>query len=80
LHKQIGNMRVKEIIENHDHINHIELRSDIENGNIVGQYLTFEGKTLSNPEIWTISIDGSGIDYHYDSKKEYEEDVKILIQ
>lgn len=80
MHKQIEIMRIKKVVENHDHINHIELRSDIENDNIVGQYVTFEGKTSSNPETWTISIDGSGINYHYDSKTEYEEDVNILIQ
>ena len=73
-------MRIKAQTENHDHLNNIELRSDIENDNINGEYLIFKGKTSSNPDTWTISIADSVIDYHYDNQTEYEEDIQILIQ
>jgi hypothetical protein len=73
-------MRVKNVIENHDDINHVGLKFDIESGSIIGGHLIFEGKTTSNPDSWCISIDKTEIKYHYDNHIEYEEDIQILIQ
>lgn len=78
MYKQIRIMRVKKIIENSNKINHPELRSDIESGAIVGKYITFEGKTTSSIETWTISVDDNV--YQYDTKDEYQKDIQILIQ
>lgn len=61
----------------HDHINHIDLRSDIENDLIKLSYLTPEGKVNSEPEAWAINNEDIGR-YIYDSKTEYEQDLKIL--
>lgn len=64
-------------------VNHLELRSDLENDNIFDTYLQACGKTHNSPEVFTISCitvkDDEWItDYHYDSKTEYEQDVKLL--
>jgi len=40
-------LKVKKTIKNHDHINHLELRSDIENDNIVDCELKKLQKELS---------------------------------
>jgi hypothetical protein len=70
-------MRITKTIPNHDCINHIELRSDIESGVMVGEQLIDEGKILSQPECWAISATDDTM-YQYDYKIEYEEDKKIL--
>ena len=69
-------MKVKKHIPNYDSINNIDLRSDIENGNIVGQHLLFLGK---NGDAWVIAIDKSNTRYEYTSEYEYNQDVKILL-
>jgi hypothetical protein len=65
-----------------DKINHLDLRSDLENDNIYDTFLQADGKTHSSPENFTISCltnDEEWVtDYHYDSKTEYEQDVKLL--
>ena len=70
-------MKVKKHIQNHDEINHFDLRSDIENGNITGGQLLFIGKTN---DVWVIAIDKTDIRYEYTSEVEYNEDIKILIK
>lgn len=69
-------------IKDYDKLNHIELRSDIENNNIYDTYLEAEGRTLCSPETFTIechtSDDNFVAEYLYDSKTEYEYDLKIL--
>lgn len=61
----------------HDKINHIDLRSDLENDTTLEES-TFvrEGMINVSPETW--SIDNGDSQYHYDSKVEYEQDCKIL--
>ena len=61
----------------HDHINHIDLRSDLENDPSL-ESATFirEGKTSNTPETW--SIDNGDLQFHYDLKVEYEQDCTIL--
>jgi hypothetical protein len=73
-------MRVKNVIEDVDKINHVGLKFDIESGGIIGGHLIFEGMSSSNPDTWCISIDKTDIKYHYDNHIEYEEDIQILIK
>jgi hypothetical protein len=70
-------MKVKQHIENHDELNHFDLRSDIENNNITGGNLLFLGK---QNDVWVIAIDNTDIRYEYTSEYEYNQDIKILIK
>ena len=70
-------MKVKTHIQNHDEINHFDLRSDIENDNITGGQLLFLGK---QDDVWVIAIDKSDVRYEYTSETKYNEDIKILIK
>jgi hypothetical protein len=69
-------------VKNYDHLNQMELRSDIENGNIIDTYLEAEGKISNEPKTWGIVVtikDGTIIEnYLYQSKFEYEQDLSIL--
>jgi len=74
----VGDKRVK----NYDKINHLTLRSDIEQNNIYDTYLEGEGKICNEPETWGIVCllsDGGIVDnYLYESESEYKEDLKIF--
>ena len=63
-------------------INHFDLRSDFENDNVLDVMFTPQGKTSAEPEEWAIetrNFEGIYLDtYLYDSKSEYEADVKFL--
>ena len=74
-----------------DKINSLDLRSDLENGNIKGCILKCEGYVGNRPsdcedeehedDTWAIDlIENDSIEkgYLYSSKYEYEEDVKLL--
>jgi hypothetical protein len=69
-------MRVKQHIKNQDELNHYGLRSDIENGEIIGHHLLFLGKQNN---VWVIAIDKTDIRYEYPSEYKYNQDIKILI-
>jgi hypothetical protein len=71
-------MKVKRHIQNHDELNHFDLRSDIENNNIVGGQLLFLGNN-NDKNVWVIAIDNTDIRYEYTSQYEYNQDIKILI-
>jgi len=71
-------MKVKTHIQNHDELNHFDLRSDIENNNIVGGQLLFLGNN-NDKNVWVIAIDNTDIRYEYTSQYEYNQDIKILI-
>lgn len=64
----------------YDNLNHLDLRSDIENGNILETILFSEGKITTNT--WSIAcelVDSTVVEnYLYESKMEFEEDLKIL--
>ncbi len=69
-----------------NYINHLELRSDIENIKELGiegkpVYIA-EGKISNEPETFSISIENKIGDiyntYLYDSKSEYQQDCKLL--
>lgn len=69
-------MKVRKHIQNHDELNHFDLRSDIENNMITGGDLLFLGKQNN---VWVIAIDKKPIRYVYTSEYEYNQDIKILI-
>ena len=69
-------MKVKQHTEKHDELNHLDLRSDIDNGKIAGGQLLFLGKQNN---VWVITIDKTDIRYEYASEYEYNQDIKILI-
>lgn len=75
-------IRVTEKPEKYDNLNHIELRSDIENGLILNSFLDPTGKIASEPEAWCIEVldvnEHHFTDFIYDSETEYEQDLKIL--
>lgn len=82
------------LVENiqYDSINSLDLRSDIENNNIIGCTLELQGYVGNRPsdfkgeehedDTWAIDClneDGSVIDsYLYSSEYEYNEDVKLF--
>jgi len=69
-------------IKNYDSLNQMTLRSDLENLNIHDTYLEAEGLIHNDPPTWSIvctTKDGGIVDnFFYESKSEYEEDLKIL--
>jgi len=73
---------IKRKPKNHDHINHLALRSDFESNNIYDTFLQREGKICNDPETWgivcTISDKTIVENYLYESKLEYEQDCKLL--
>ena len=68
-------------IKGYDKINHISLRLDIENENILNTLLTAEGKINESPETWVIDCESDGMlidSFLYGNKYEYEQDLEIL--
>ena len=73
------------MIQNHDKINHLELRGIIEQFEIDSCIFKATGKISDHPETWAIDEfrdskdkDNDGESFLYESEKEYKEDVDIL--
>lgn len=67
---------LKKTIET-DHLNHFDLRSEFENGDLQLMMLSAEGKISESPETWAIDHELGG-SYLYESETEYLQDVEIL--
>ena len=68
--------------KDYKNINHVDLKFDFENDNIIDTFLIKSGKVEDSPEMWRIECcdsDGELVyDYLYDNKAEYENDLRIV--